>query len=191
MTSTRITPTRVGLAAGAAMLTTLAIGAPAFATDEFPPKATVTATSGCENGVFFLHTTMDNTGGLGSAHFVVTATDVKGPITVNQGVDVAAFEARTDDWQFFEDVPGSVHITSDDNSPAVDYSFAITPDCVPAEVIPEIPTPTVPEVDVDDEVEVLVPTALPVTGSSSPITAALAFGLVGVGILLKRSARRA
>lgn len=36
-----------------------------------------------------------------------------------------------------------------------------------------------------------VPTALPATGSSSPMTGLLAFGLLGVGILMLRFTRRA
>ncbi len=202
MTSTRISPTRLGFAAGAAILTTCAVGAPAFATNEFPPKATVTATSGCEGDTFHLHTTMGNVGGMDTANFVVTATDVKGPITVNSPVDVAIDGVHDNDWTFFEGVAGSVHITSDDNSPVVDYLFEITPDCVP-EVVTTIPTTTIPDTTIPattipessipvptTSVAVFVPKALPSTGSSSPTLAALAAGLFGVGILMRRVTRR-
>ena len=202
MTSTRITPARLGFAAGAALLTTFAMGTPVFATNEFPPYATVTATSGCEGDTFHLHTSMSNPGGLDVANFVVTATDVYGPITVNKAVDVAPNETSNNDWKFFEGVSGTVHITSDDNSPVVDYLFEITPDCVP-EVVTTIPTTTIPDTTIPattipessipvptTSVAVFVPKALPSTGSSSPTLAALAAGLFGVGILMRRVTRR-
>jgi len=203
MTSTQITPRRLGFAAASFLLASLAVSAPAFAVNEFPPNATVTATSGCEGGVFHLHTTMSNPGGLDTAHFVVTAVDVKGPITIGVGVDIVMDGSRADDWQFFEGVSGSVHITSDDNTPAVDYYFEITPDCVPevtttvATTIPAttIPATTIPATTVPAPTTTaaaqFVPTALPATGSSSPLTAVLAFGLLGVGILMLRFTRRA
>jgi len=182
MTSTGINPSRLGFAAGVAVLATLAIGAPAFAVDEFPPNAVVTATSGCEGDTFWLRTIMSNPGGLSSAHFVVTAIDVKGPITIDVGVDIAPNESRLDIWNFFEGVKGTVHITSDGQVPVIDYVFEIAPDCVPEVVVTEETTTTV--------AEVLVPTELPTTGSSSPVTAAFAVGLLGVGILMLRVTRR-
>jgi len=201
MTSTHNTPARLGFAAGVALLTTLAFGAPAFAVNEFPPNAAVTATSGCEGDTFYLHTTMSNTGGLSSAHFVLTAA---GPATYNGvGIDIAPNDSRVDNWKFFEGVPGFVHITSSDNTPAVDYYFEVTPDCVPevtttvATTIPAttIPATTIPATTVPapttTAVAQFVPTALPSTGSSSPTTGLLAFGLLGAGILLVRFTRRA
>ncbi|MCY7298775.1 MAG: LPXTG cell wall anchor domain-containing protein [Ilumatobacteraceae bacterium] len=207
MTSTRITPSRLGFAAGVALLTTLAIGAPAFAVNEFPPQAVVTATSGCEGDLFYLHTTMSNPAGLSSAHFVLTAA---GPATYNGvGIDIAPNDSRVDNWKFFEGVPGFVHITSIDNTPAVDYYFEVTPDCVP-EVITTIPATTIPATTIPATtipattipattipaptttvVAQFVPTALPATGSSSPTTGLLAFGLLGIGILMLRFTRRA
>ena len=211
MTSTRITPPRLALAAGVALFSTLAIAAPALAVDEFPPNAAVAATSGCEGGIFHLHTTMSNLGGLDTAHFVVTAVDVKGPITIGVGVDLAPNDSRVDDWQMFEGVTGSVHITSADNTPAVDFFFEITPDCVPevtttvattipATTIPAtIPVTTVPATTVPTAIPAtpttvvaqFVPTALPATGSSNSTTGLLAFGLLGMGILMLRLTRRA
>ena len=200
MTSTRITPTRLGFAAGVALLTTLAIGAPAFAVNEFPPKAVVTATSGCEGDLFYLHTTMSNPAGLSFAHFVLTAA---GPATYNGvGIDIAPNDSQVDNWKFFEGVPGFVHITSSDNTPAVDYYFEVTPDCVP-EVITTIPATTIPATTIPattipaptipatTAVAQFVPTALPATGSSSPTTGLLAFGMLGIGILMLRFTRRA
>lgn len=201
MTSTRITPIRLGFAAGVSLLAALAGTAPASAV-EFGAEATVTATSGCEGDIFHLRTTMSNPGGLDTAHFVVTAVDVKGPITVNVGVDVAPNDSRVDDWQFFEGVTGSVHITSDDNTPVVDYYFEVTPDCVPevtttvASTIPAttVPATTIPATTIPapttTAVAQFVPTVLPATGSSSPMTAVMAFGLLGVGILMMRLTRR-
>ncbi len=202
MTSTRITPARLGFAAGAALLTTFAMGTPVFATNEFPPYATVTATSGCEGDTFHLHTSMSNPGGLDVANFVVTATDVYGPITVNKAVDVAPNETSNNDWKFFEGVSGTVHITSDDNNPVVDYVFTITPDCVP-EVTTTIPATTIPATTMPattmpattipapaTTVAVFAPDSLPSTGSSSPILVALAAGLLGVGILMRRATRQ-
>ena len=206
MTSTRINTSRLGLAAGVALLTTLAFGAPAFAVNEFPPNAVVTATSGCESETFYLHTTMSNPGGLSSAHFVLTAA---GPATYNGiGIDIAPNDSRVDNWKFFEGVPGFVHITSSDNNPAVDYYFEITPDCVPevtttvattipATTIPAttIPATTIPATTIPATTTTaaaqFVPAALPATGSSSPMTGVLAFGLLGIGVLMVRFTRRA
>jgi len=197
MTSTRITPTRLGFAAGAALLTTFAIGAPAFAVNEFPPKATLTATSGCEGDTFHLHTTMSNPAGLSTARFVLTANDSSSAYS-GVNVDIAPNDTRVDDWKFAEGQPGSVRITSTDNVPAIDYLFEVTPDCVP-EVITTIPATTIPATTIPATTVAaptttvaaqFVPSALPQTGSSSPITAAFAFGLLGVGILLRRVTRR-
>lgn len=187
MTSTRITSTRLGFAAAAA-LTTLAVGAPAFATNEFPPYATVTATSGCEGDTFHLHTSMSNPGGLDTANFVVTGVNVSGPLNVNKSVAVAPNATSDDDWVFSEGVPGTVHITSSDNTPVVDYSFTITPDCVPDATTTTVPATTIPAPTTT--IGVFAPDSLPSTGSSSPILVALAAGLLGVGVLMRRITRQ-
>ncbi len=208
MTSTRITPSRLGFAAGVALLTTFAVSAPASAV-EFQPKVAVTATSGCEGNTFHLHTTMSNTGNV-SAQFLVTAAATT-PQVNGIAVDIAAGGSRDDDWKFTEGVLGFVHIVSFDN-PGVDYYFQITPDCVP-EVITTIPSTipdtTIPATTIPDSTipattvpattipaptttaaAVLAPTALPATGSSSPTLGVLAFGLLGIGILMLRFTRR-
>ena len=109
-------------------------------------------------------------------------------------------------------VPGSVHITSNDGNPPINYLFQVTPDCVP-EVITTIPSTipdtTIPATTIPDSTipattvpattipaptttaaAVLAPTALPATGSSSPTLGVLAFGLLGIGILMLRFTRR-
>ncbi len=201
MTSVRITPIRFFFAAGATLLTTLSVGAPAFATNEFPPNAVLTATSGCEGDVFHLHATLSNPGGLDTAHFVLNSAGGK-YLYEGFGVNIDANISETYDWEFFESVPGTVHITSSDGNPAIDFNFAITPDCVPevtttvVTTIPEstIPATTIPATTIPAPTTTAVgqfaPTALPATGSSSPSTGVLAFGLLGVGILLLRFTRR-
>jgi len=146
----------------------------------------VTATSGCEGDTFHLHTTMSNPGGLDTANFVVTGVDVLGPITVNKAVGVAPNATSDNDWKFIEGVAGTVHITSSDHNPVVDYVFTITPDCVPDATT----TTTIPATVPETTVVAFVPDSLPSTGSSSPILVALAAGLLGVGILMRRVTRQ-
>ena len=203
MTSTRISPIRFGFAAaGFALLTTLAVSAPAFAVNEFPPNAVVTASSGCEGETFYLHTTMSNPGGLSSAHFILTAAG--GTASYNGiGIDIAPNDSRVDNWIFLEGQTGFVHITSSDHNPFVDYSFEVTPDCVAevtttvATTIPPttVPATTIPATTIPAPTTTvaaqLVPTALPVTGSSDSATGVMAFGLLGIGILMLRFTRRA
>ena len=129
---------------------------------------------------------MSNPDGGASAHFVVTAVDVKGPITIDEGVDIAPNASQVDDWQLFEGVPGSVHITSDDHDPAIDFFMQVTPDCVSDETIPETVHETIPETTVVDSSG----GGLPSTGSPSPLTALLAVGLLAAGIGLLRLVRR-
>ena len=167
--------------AGTAALTT-----PAAAVVDIAPNATVTATSGCEGDLFYLHTTMSNPGGFSDAHFVLTA---QGPATYNGiGIDIAPDDDRVDNWKFFEGIPGFVHITSDDHDPAIDFYFEFTPDCVPDETTPTTVGETIPTTTV-----FLSGGGLPSTGSSSPRTALVALGLLGVGLGLigfVRSAHR-
>ena len=172
--------------AGLALLTTAALSQPASAVVSIAPNATVIATSGCEGGLFFIHTTMSNPDGGASAHFVVTAVDVEGPITIDEGVDIAPNASQVDDWQLFEGVPGSVHITSDDHDPAVDFFLQVTPDCVSDETIPETVPETIPVTTVVDSSG----GGLPSTGATSPLTATLALGLLGAGVVLTRVVRR-
>ena len=171
---------------GVAVACTAALSAPASAVVSFAPNATVTATSGCEGGLFFIHTTMSNPDGGATAHFVVTAVDVKGPITIDEGVDVAPNASQVDDWQLFEGVPGSVHITSDDHDPAIDFFMQVTPDCVSDETIPE----TVPETIPDTTVVGSSGGGLPSTGSTSPETMLLVAALLSAGAWLVRVVRR-
>ena len=183
------------------MLSTLAIGGPAFAANEFPPNAVLTANSGCEGDTFHLHTTLSNpTVNQATAVFMATATNVNdgaGPVTFDVSFSVDPNNVRELDWLFVEGVPGSVHITSSDGNPAINYLFEVTPDCVPevtTTVATTVPVTTVPAAIPATPTTVpaqLVPTALPETGSSNSTAATLAFGLLGVGILMLRFTRRA
>lgn len=178
---------------GVALASTAALSAPVSAVIDV--NATIVATSGCEaDGQFHLHTTLGNTGAFGSAHFVVTAVDVYGPITIDLGVDVSANTTRDDDWRFFEGVPGSVHITSTDAVQAIDFLFEVTPDCVPDETVPvdSVPVDSVPVDTAVDSGAGGVPSAggLPSTGSSNAPMAAVALALLAAGVGLVRVVRR-
>lgn len=172
--------------AGLVLLTTATLSQPASAVVSIAPNATVTATSGCEGDRMHIHTTMSNPGGGAPAHFVVTGVDVAGPITINEGVDVAPDGSQSNDWLLFEGVPGSVHITSDDHDPAIDFFIQVTPDCVPDETVPETVLETIPDTTVVDSSG----GGLPSTGSTSPETTLLAAALLIAGAWLVRVVRR-
>lgn len=173
---------------GVALASTAALSAPAAAVIDV--NATIVATSGCEaDGQFHLHTTLGNTGAFGSAHFVITGVDIYGPITIDLGVDVSANTTRDDDWKFFEGVPGSVHITSTDAQPAIDFLFEVTPDCVPDETGPVDSAPVDTAVD-SGAGGVPSDGGLPSTGSSNTPMAAVALALLAAGVGLVRVVRR-
>ncbi|MEQ1698487.1 MAG: LPXTG cell wall anchor domain-containing protein [Ilumatobacteraceae bacterium] len=173
---------------GLGVIGTLSPATPTSAIDATPHPA-VTATSGCEGDLFFIHTTVSNDGGGVVAHFVVTAVDVKGPITIDEPLDVYPNDVQVDDWQLFEGVPGSVHITSTNADPVVDFFLQVTPDCVSDVTMP------VDSVPVDTAVDSGAGAGssgggLPSTGSSSPATMLIAAALLLAGAWLVRVVRR-
>ena len=102
-------------------------------------------------------------------------------------------------------IPGSVHITSDDHDPAIDFLFEVTPDCVaenPTTTVAPTTTaalnsavPTTPTVATPT---VTTPTRvggaggeLPATGGANWFVASLAAVLVACGLVLSRATRRA
>ena len=179
------------VAASLGLAGVLATASPAAAVVSIAPNATVTATSGCEGGDFYLHTTMSNPDAGASAHFVLT---VDGPATYNGvGIDLAPNVERVDHWKFFDDIPNFVHITSDDHDPAIDFLFAITPNCQPDETVPDetVPMDTVPDETVP--LDTIVDSGgggLPSTGSSDAPMAVAAIALLAAGVGLVRVVRR-
>lgn len=96
-------------------------------------------------------------------------------------------------------IPGSVHITSDDHDPAIDFFFEVTPDCVAENptttvalnsAVPTTPTVATPTVTTPTRVG-SAGGELPATGGANWFVASLAAVLVACGLVLSRATRRA
>ena len=96
-------------------------------------------------------------------------------------------------------IPGSVHITSDDHDPAIDFLFEVTPDCVAENptttaalnsAVPTTPTVATPTVTTPTRVG-SAGGELPATGGANWFVASLAAVLVACGLVLSRATRRA
>ena len=172
----------VALATSLGFVAVLSSAAPAAAV-EFAPAATVEVTATCVDGTFHLDITMGNLQGLTSAHFVASAS------TSNTGwsdipIDVAAGDASVSHLTSAEGSAVTVHITSTDAAVPIDYSLAVTADCVEDTTIPDT---TIPETTVVDSSG----GGLPSTGGSNWLMAGVASALLLAGITLTRSTRRA
>ena len=165
----------VAIAASLSVVGLLGSATPAAA-DEFTPAATLDVDTACVNGVFTIEITMGNVAGLDTAHFIASAS------TGNTGwngiqIDVQAGDTRVEPLTAPEGWAVTLHITSADATPAIDYSLAVTVDCIEDETIPET-------------TEVNSGGGLPSTGSSSWLVAGLAsLALLG-GTALTRVTRR-
>ena len=168
----------VTIAASLGVVGLLGSATPAAA-DEFTPAATLDVDTACVNGVFTIEITMGNVAGLDTAQFLgSTSTGNKGWAWDGMTNDVQAGDTLVESLTAPEGWAVTLHITSADATPAIDYSLAVTVDCIEDEMIPETT-----EVNSGGG-------GLPSTGSSSWLVAGLAsLALLG-GTALTRVTRR-
>ena len=179
---------RVGVLSGAVCVASLCLlgSAGTAAADEFMPAATLTVDPVCIEGSFYLDIVMGNVAGLDTAHFVATLNTGNTAWNAIE-YDVPAGATEVNHVTGAEGALVTVHITSADATPAIDYSIEFTADCIEDSTIPEttVPETTVPETTAVDSSG----GGLPSTGSSSGPLAGVAALLLLAGIALTRSTR--
>lgn len=171
---------RVGLLSGAVCAASLCLlgSAGTASADEFMPAATLTVDPVCVEGVFHLDIVMGNVAGLDTAHFI-KSVQTSNTVWSALETDVAAGDTYVNNLTSDEGSLVTLHITSADAVPAIDYTLNVTVDC--------IEDTTIPETTVVDSSG----GGLPSTGGSNWLMAGVASALLLAGITLTRSTRRA